>query len=73
MRQLTFIVCLCLSCSSQASECSGSSPELSVYFGNVELTRNGSVYRYYDVPETVDNNLISADSAGWHYNQAIRG
>ncbi len=39
----------------------------------IEFTRSGSVYRYYDVPETVYNNLISAASAGGYYNQAIRG
>ena len=30
----------------------------------VEFTRSGSVYRYYDVPESVYDSLISADSAG---------
>ncbi len=39
----------------------------------VEFAGNGSVYRYYDVPETIYQSLISASSVGGYYNSSIRG
>ena len=37
----------------------------------VEFT-NGSVYRYFDVPERVHEELMAADSHGTFFNQRIR-
>lgn len=37
----------------------------------VEFT-NGSVYQYFDVPETEHRNLIGAESIGAYFNQFIR-
>jgi len=34
--------------------------------------RNGSVYQYFDVPETVYQELMSASSVGTYLNQNIR-
>ena len=33
----------------------------------------GSIYVYYNVPESVFEQLISAESAGRFYNQQIKG
>jgi hypothetical protein len=34
--------------------------------------RNGSVYQYFDVPETTYQDLMSASSVGTYLNQTIR-
>ncbi len=34
--------------------------------------RNGSVYQYFDVPETVYQDLMSASSVGTYLNQNIK-
>lgn len=39
----------------------------------VEFASDGSVYRYYEVPESIYSNLVNAESVGRYYNQAIRG
>lgn len=33
----------------------------------------GSVYQYFDVPESIHQALLSADSHGGFFNQQIRG
>ena len=35
--------------------------------------RKGSVYQYFDVPETVYQELMSASSVGKYLNQFIKG
>ncbi|WP_257291924.1 KTSC domain-containing protein [Endozoicomonas sp. ONNA1] len=39
----------------------------------IEFASSGSVYRYYDVPERIYSELVSADSVGRYYNLSIRG
>ena len=39
----------------------------------VEFASNGSVYRYYNVPESIYQGLVYANSVGKYYNQSIRG
>lgn len=39
----------------------------------LEFVSDSSVYRYYDVPESIYQGLMDADSAGRFYNQTIRG
>jgi hypothetical protein len=34
--------------------------------------RDGAVYRYFDVPATVYDELLAADSKGTHFNRHIR-
>ena len=34
--------------------------------------RNGAVYQYFDVPETVYHDLVSASSVGRYLNQNIK-
>jgi hypothetical protein len=38
----------------------------------VELLPNGRVYRYFDVPLSINNELMAADSKGSFYNESIR-
>jgi hypothetical protein len=38
----------------------------------VELLPNGRVYRYFDVPLSIYNELMTADSKGSFYNESIR-
>ncbi|WP_257252525.1 KTSC domain-containing protein [Endozoicomonas sp. SESOKO3] len=39
----------------------------------IEFVGSDSLYRYYDVPKSVYQDLLSADSVGRYYNLAIRG
>ncbi|WP_252179536.1 KTSC domain-containing protein [Endozoicomonas sp. 4G] len=39
----------------------------------IQFVESDSLYRYYDVPESVYQDLMSAESAGRYYNLAIRG
>lgn len=40
---------------------------------SLDLTfRNGAVYRYFDVPPSVFEQLINAESKGFFFNRAIR-
>lgn len=38
----------------------------------VELLPNGRVYRYYDVPLSIYNELMAADSKGSYFNEWVR-
>jgi hypothetical protein len=35
--------------------------------------RDGAIYRYFDVPAAVYNDLLAADSKGSYFNKQIRG
>ncbi len=39
----------------------------------IQFVGSDSLYRYYDVPESVYQDLLSAESVGRYYNLAIRG
>jgi hypothetical protein len=34
--------------------------------------RDGALYRYLDVPETIYTGLIAADSKGYYFNRSVR-
>ena len=38
----------------------------------VELLPSGRVYRYFDVPLSIYNELMAADSKGSYFNESIR-
>ena len=38
----------------------------------VELIENGRVYRYFDVPYSIAEELMSADSKGAYFNEHVR-
>jgi hypothetical protein len=38
----------------------------------VELLPNGRVYRYFDVPLSIYNELMASDSKGAFFNESIR-
>jgi KTSC domain len=39
---------------------------------DVELLPGGRVYRYFDVPLSIYNELMAADSKGSYFNESIR-
>lgn len=58
-------------------ELSSSSIASVEYFASTQtlqvVLRSGDVYQYFDVPETVYHEFVTADSAGVYFNSAIKG